>query len=111
MIANKVSNEFRGFCLAGIRRRLVNAAGSLIEGLTGFVDGFGLVLHFHAETAFEHISDNRAGVGVGLRGFAWTYVTSTIVTLRLSPFNLGIKCENTIRSRWPLLDAGWVDVC
>src|SRR6266705_3010912 len=52
------------------------------------------------------------------QGWVWAfedspgpYVTSMIVTLRLSPFNLGIKCENIIRSRWPLLDAGWVDVC
>ena len=89
MIANKVSNEFRGFCLAGIRRHLVNAAGSLIEGLTGFVDGFGLVFHFHAETAFEHISDNWAGVGVGLRGFAWTVWDLSDCHLEIVPVQPG----------------------
>jgi hypothetical protein len=42
----------------------MNAVGSLVETLAGFVDGLGSALHLRAERSFENIADDWAGMTV-----------------------------------------------
>ena len=69
-ITNEIGEEFCGIFLAGIGRNLVNAIRGFVETLAGLVGGFGFVLHLRAESAFEHIDDDRTRATVRLRIFA-----------------------------------------
>src|ERR1035438_1051669 len=48
----------------GGARYPMNAVGSLVETLAGFVDGLGSALHLRAERSFENIADDWAGMTV-----------------------------------------------
>ena len=48
----------------------MNAVGSFVETLAGFIDGLWFALHLHPDSAFEHVADHRARMAVGCRRLA-----------------------------------------
>jgi hypothetical protein len=67
MVADKDSEQLRGFCTARVRGDEMLSVGRLIKALPGVICDRGLTLHLASDGALDHIADHGARMAVRWR--------------------------------------------